>query len=130
MCHNIVLTDPCAFPVTEHATLSGTVIEFYDGNGALTMILAHVVEVDTMTANGKGLQGLPYHINGRFLFDGDGNLTNQWDTGVYEKIVLPDGSLFVSAGRTDFVAHHVVSVLSPDKGNSGNVAAFCAALSQ
>jgi len=51
------------------------------------------------------------------------------EPGAAEKIWLPDGSLFVSAGWIDFVDHpDATFVLSPDRGNPGNVAGFCAAL--
>jgi hypothetical protein len=51
-------------------------------------------------------------------------------TGLAERIPLPDGSLFVSAGWVDFADHPGVDfLLSPDRGNPGNVAGFCAALS-
>jgi hypothetical protein len=61
--------------------------------------------------------------------DSDGNPTAVVATGVAEKIPLPDGTLFVSAGYVDFLDHPGVSfILSPDRGNPGNVAAFCAAL--
>jgi len=56
-------------------------------------------------------------------------VTHTFASGLVEKVPLPDGSLFVSVGRVDFVAHPGVEfILSPDKGNPGNVAGFCAAL--
>ena len=51
-------------------------------------------------------------------------------SGLVETIPLPDGSRFVSAGRTDFTQHPGVQfLLSPDMGNPGNLAGFRAALS-
>jgi len=45
------------------------------------------------------------------------------------RVPLPDGSVFFSAGRADFTVHPGVTFLiSPDMGNPGNIAAFCAAL--
>jgi hypothetical protein len=124
-----VLTDVCSFPVTVDVTASGFEIDHLDKSGALRIFL-HQVDQDTFTANGKMLVGLPYTLNGEILVDSSGNVTNFFVNGIYEKILLPDGSLFISAGRTDFAQHPGVSfLLSPDKGNSGNVAAFCAALS-
>jgi hypothetical protein len=42
---------------------------------------------------------------------------------------LPDGSIFLSAGRIDFVGHPGEPfILTPDTGRAGNLAAFCAAL--
>ena len=73
--------------------------------------------------------GNPYVVNAEILFDNSGNVTHLYVTGIYEKIPLPDGSLFVSAGRADFTTHGVGFLISPDKGNPGNLAGFCAALS-
>ena len=125
-----VLTDVCSFPVNVDSTVSGFEIDFFDGSGALTRIYIHNVEQDTFTANGKTLTGIPFTFNIEVLFDSSGNVTNVFASGVVEKIPLPDGSLFVSAGRLDFAAHPGATFLiSPDKGNPGNVAGFCAALS-
>lgn len=125
-----VLTDVCAFPVNVESTDSGTEIDYRDQSGALTRIFFHQVEQDTFTANGRTLVGTPYTFNAEELFDSDGNVTHVYTDGLVETIRLPDGSLFISAGRTDFTQHPGVGfVLSPDMGNSGNLAAFCAALS-
>jgi hypothetical protein len=125
-----VLTDVCQFPVTVDSTISGFEIDYFDKSGALTRIFDHVVEQDTFTANGKTLVGIPFTFNVQVLFDSSGNVTNIFENGLVEKIPLPDGSLFVSAGRTDFANHPGAQfLLSPDKGNPGNVAGFCAALS-
>jgi hypothetical protein len=125
-----VATDICSFDIRFDSTASGTETDFVDKNGALTKIHVHQVEQDTFTANGKTLVGIPFAFNREILFDSNGNLTNDFGKGIFEKIPLPDGSLFISAGRADFAAHPGVGfLLSPDKGNPGNVAGFCAALS-
>jgi hypothetical protein len=125
-----VLTDVCAFPINVNSTISGTEIDYVDQSGALTRIFVHQVEQDTFTANGKTLVGIPYTVNTEILFDSNGNVTHIFGSGLFEKIPLPDGSLFVSAGRADFTQHPGVSfLLSPYMGNSGNLAGFCAALS-
>ena len=127
---NSVLTDVCAFSVNVESTVSGTEVDYRDQSGALTRIFAHQVEQDTFTANGRTLVGTPFMFNVEELFDSDGNLTHVFTSGLVETIRLPDGSLFVSAGRTDFTQHPGVGfVLSPDMGNPGNLAGFCAALS-
>ena len=126
---NSVLTDVCACSVNVASTNSGTRIDYVDTSGALTRIHVHAVEQDTFTANGKTLVGIPFTFNVEFLFDSSGNVTHTFASGLVEKVPLPDGSLFVSVGRVDFVAHPGVEfILSPDKGNPGNVAGFCAAL--
>ena len=126
---NSVLTGVCPFDVNVVSTASGTEIDFVDQGGNSTHSLIHQVEQDTFTANGKTLTGIPFTFNLDLLFDSSGNVTHAFAEGVVEKIPLPDGTLFVSAGRLDFVDHPgVFFVLSPDAGNPGNVAGFCAAL--
>jgi hypothetical protein len=44
---------------------------------------------------------MPFTFNAQWLFDREGNLTHAYTVGVTEKIWLPDGSLFISAGRVD-----------------------------
>jgi hypothetical protein len=125
-----VLTDVCAFPVNVDSIISGTEIDYVDQSGALTRIFFHQVEQDTFTANGRTLVGTPFTFNVEVLFDSDGNVTHNFASGLFETIPLPDGSLFVSAGRADFTLHPGVGfLLSPDMGNPGNLAGFCAALS-
>ena len=125
-----VLTDVCEFPVNVDSTISGFEIDYRDQSGALTRSFFHQVEQDTFTANGKTLVGDPFTTEFHLLFDSDGNVIHAYSTGLFETIQLPDGSLFVSAGRADFTQHPGVGfLLSPDMGNPGNVAGFCAALS-
>ena len=62
--------------------------------------------------------GTPFTFNVEVLFDSDGNVTHNFASGLFETIPLPDGSLFVSAGRADFTQHPGVTfLLSPDMGN-------------
>ncbi len=123
------LTDVCPFPVMVESTITFTEIDFLDESGNVTRIFSHTVEQDVFSANGKSLTGIPFAFNIEVLFDEEGSVTHVYASGVAEKIVLPDGTLFISAGRIDFTAHPgAVFVLSPDVGNPGNVEAFCAAL--
>jgi len=127
---SVVLTDVCAFPVNADVTFSGFEIDYVDQNGALTRIFVHQVEQDTFTANGRTLVGTPFTFDVQELFDNNGNLTHVFSSGLVETIPLPDGSLFISAGRLDFTQHPGVNfILSPDMGHTGDLAAFCAALS-
>ena len=126
--YSTVLTDVCSFPVNLNGIVNGTGIDYFDKSGALTRSSWQVEQQDTFTAYGKTLVGIPYHTSIEFLFDSSGNLTKMYGSGVFEKIPLPDGSLFVSAGRAEFVQRGAVILLSPDKGNPGNLAGFCAAL--
>jgi len=127
---SIVVTDVCAFPISVDGTISGTETDYVDESGALTRIFGHEVEQDTYTANGRTLVGTPFTFNEQVLFDSSGNVTHHFASGLLEKIPLPDGSLFISAGRLDFTQHPGVKfILSPDMGHTGDLAAFCAALS-
>ena len=125
-----VLTDVCAFPVNVDSTASGTEIDYVDQSGALTRIFIHSVEQDTFTANGQTLVGDPFTAEFQLLFDSGGSVIHAYGTGLFETIRLPDGSRFISAARADFTQHPGVGfLLSPDMGNPGNLAGFCAALS-
>ena len=124
-----VLTNLCSFPVNIDANISITENNYFDKSGALTKIIQHVVEQDTFTANGKTLVSLPMRLNFEIHFDSSGNMTHAYMEGVIEKVPLPDGSLFIAAGRVDWVNHPgALFILSPDHGTSGNVVGFCAAL--
>ena len=124
-----VLTDICPFTFVVDSTIQYSELKFFDRSGSLIRIYQHTVEQDVFKANDKTLTSVPYTFNIEFLFDSSGNVTHIFADGVVEKIWLPDGSLFISAGRLDFAAHGAMFLLSPDKGNPGNVAGFCAALS-
>lgn len=123
-----VVDDICSFPVTITSAQVGVETTFYDKSGAVARIQAHAVEQDVFTANGESLTGLPFTFNVRVLFE-DGQLTHLYASGLLERVPLPDGTVFLSAGRVDFAAHPGSAFLIvPDVGRSGDVAAFCAAL--
>jgi len=123
-----VVEDICSFPVTITATVVGTETTFLDQSGAVTRIHIHLVEQDTFSADGESLTGLPYTFNIDVLFE-DGEVTHVYASGLVETVPLPDGTVFLSAGRLDFAAHPGSDFrIVPDVGRSGNVAAFCAAL--
>jgi hypothetical protein len=72
---------------------------------------------------------LPFAFNIDVLFE-DGEVTNVFASGLVEQVRLPDGTLFLSARRLDFAAHPgAVFRIVPDVGRSGDLEAFCAALS-
>ncbi len=124
-----VITDLCAFPVTVHSVLIGTETDFTDNAGNLVMIVGHGLFTDTFSANGVTLAGDPYHANARATLDSSGNFTSLTGMGVTERVPLPDGKVFFSAGRVDFLAHSDAVIVVPDTGRSGDVAALCQALS-
>ena len=125
-----VFTDVLPLPVEIYSVVSGTQTLYFDQNGSLTRIYIHGTEQDTFTANGKTLVGLPYTTDAEEIFDGDGNLIHYYVSGGLEKIPLPDGTLFITAGRTDFNEFPDSNfILSPEKGGQGNLAALISALS-
>ncbi len=125
----VVLEDYCAFPITITFAQTGHEARFFDENGAVTRIVAHVVEQDTFTANGKVLQSLPFPVNFGLRFDSQGNLTQYVANGLVTKVPLPDGSVFVSAGRVNWLNHlDAVFIVEPDRGTPVNKDRFCAAL--
>jgi hypothetical protein len=109
-------SDICSFPVSVsgHVDLAITDSDQH--------FLVHATEQNSYTANGHTLNGMRYTYT--ILANAHGE---QADGGV-EKVRLPDGSLFVGAGRVDFSLDHGDWVMVPDFGSSPNVGAFCAAL--
>ena len=130
------LNDVCSFPVEVYSIANITEIDFYDQSGLLRRMEFHFVEQDTFTGLGgdgqplgQALLGVPFTFSVKALLDSEGNFTHVYADGVTEKVWLPDGRLFISAGRVDFAAHGFPEfILSPDHGNPGNIAGFCAAL--
>jgi hypothetical protein len=84
-------------------------------------------EQDVFIANGRSLASEPYNI--RTVFDESGGVEHVYATGLVVRVVLPDGTKFVSAGRLDFVTRNFEFAITPDVGRSGDLDAFCAALS-
>jgi hypothetical protein len=123
-----VVEDICSFPVTITATIVGTETTFYDQNGEVTRQQIHIVEQDVFSTDDQSLTGLPFTFNIQVLFE-DGEVTHVYASGLVERVPLPDGTVFLSAGRLDFAAHPGSDFrIVPDVGRSGDVAAFCAAL--
>jgi hypothetical protein len=124
------VTDVCPFPIHIEASSQGPETIFFDKSGALVKISVLATEEDVISANGKTLTTLPYSYHVEFLYDSSGNFTHIYVDGVAMKIRLPDGTLFITAGRSDFMAHPGAPlILIPDKGTPGKIDAFCAALS-
>lgn len=126
--YTLTVTDLCGFPIRFDVVSDVTETNFFNRGGELIRQRLHIVEQDTLTANGKTAVGLPFTVNVELQFSG-GNITRLVGNGIAEKIRLPDGTLFIAAGRIDFLSHPGVTFLiTPDNGNPGNVAALCAAL--
>jgi len=124
------ITDLCASPITLTFTLTNqTETDFSDQDGNLTKIHFKFFEQDTFVGpTGNTLVGQRYTAEVQTLFDSNLNVIHVYGGGTLEKVRLPDGSLFVSAGRVDFLARGAAFVFTPDTGHSGNVAGLCAAL--
>jgi hypothetical protein len=122
------VTDICSFPVTVTFTGVGTGHVFTDASGNVTSFQAHITETDTFSANGHTITGLPYHLFDVLRIDANGNVTETVQ-GVAERLRLPDGSLFLSAGRLHVPPDSEQGFsIGPDCGRTGDIGALCAAL--
>jgi hypothetical protein len=125
---SVIDTDLCGFPIDISFEWSGFDLLFFDENGDLVRIQSHARETDTVSANGVTLVGDPYTFNANIRFS-DGEVVDYDVSGQLSKVRLPDGSLFMGAGRTDFLARTSEFIFTPDNGAAKNVDAFCDALS-
>lgn len=117
----------CAFTLEFDYVVTGTVTSFFDDAGVLVARERHVVETDTLRANGKTAVGTAYRANIRVTFDSAGNTLSRYSSGTVTKLTLPDGSSFFSVGRVDFLEDGGPA-FTPTVGRSGDIAALCAAL--
>jgi hypothetical protein len=122
------VTTFCPFPIDITFSVQGHQVEFLDESGELVSANTHITEQDTFSANGKTLVGEPFTFNIFWLFEGD-DAIGVVARGVAEKVRLPNGRLFLSAGVIDFVAQAVDFSIRTDPGRTGDIDAFCAALS-
>jgi hypothetical protein len=126
---DVQVADLCAFPVDIAGHYTGTERDYLDHAGQTVRADLHLVEQDRFTANGKTLTGDPFVNQQQLLFNSAGELVHEYEVGVIERVPLPDGGEFLSAGRVDFIAHpHTTVLITPDVGHAGDLAAFCAAL--
>jgi hypothetical protein len=123
-----LLTNACSFPISVGSTMTETDRFFSDQSGTLTMANANSTEQDTFSANGKSLTGLPYTYSIHAYFDSSGNITAIYGDGVTERVPLPDGTVFHSAGRVNFSAEGSSFSVTPTVGSAVNLDGFCAAL--
>ena len=67
-------------------------------------------------------------FNYELTFDAQGNLTSELYSGIVERVHLPDGGVFISAGRVDVIAQGFPEfVLAPNEGTIQNLSGFCGA---
>jgi hypothetical protein len=117
----------CSFPIDVTYAQEGTTRLFTDAEGVLTKRITQGTELDTFSANGKTLVGDAYHVT--FIAEYENGVRVDWhEYGTLERVHLPDGGVFIIAGRVHLTAGGFI--ISVDSGNSGNnLDAFCAALS-
>lgn len=124
-----IIDDVCDFDITITGLLHERRAIYFDQEGSLEQIIVHTVETDTLTANGKTLHSLPYTYTVHFVINDFGELEHLYVTGIISRVPLPDGSVFLNAGRVDFMDHpDSAFLLSPDYGLTGDIEAFCSAL--
>ena len=123
------ITDICPTPfhLAARATINEAV--FTNASGDITKIIDHVTEHDTFSAHGTSIRTAVYHYTIHALFNDVGELTHAYATGTVVRMRLPDGTLFNAAGRVDVLNSTGPFTITPDVGHSGNLAAFCNALS-
>jgi hypothetical protein len=126
---DVTISGVCAFDLAIHATIQVTEIDYFDNSGVFVRVYLHATEQDTFTGPGGSLTSVPYTYNVEAQFDSNGDTTSWVVDGVVLRIPLPNGKLFVSAGKINVLNHRGTQFfISPDFGRSGNLTAFCAAL--
>jgi hypothetical protein len=127
--------DICPFAITINYNISINYTDFYDQSGRVIGENDHVTGQNRYSANGKTLVGDPFTYEQIYkaAYDSSGNLyqTSVVGTGQAEKVTLPDGSVFYSAGRIDYLSPTFIDhgwIIVVNSGLSGNIAGFCAAL--
>jgi hypothetical protein len=121
-------TSLCGFEIQIGIKFSAVETLFLDKAGDVVRAHVHGIEQDTFSANGVTLVGERYRflIKTEFV---DGELVEAHGSGMFEKVRLPDGKIFMAAGRLDFLATTVDFIIDPDSGVLKNQDAFCDALS-
>jgi hypothetical protein len=126
---NREVTGICAFPIAIQGTQTGHQIDFFDAEGQLVRRHRHGVEEVTLTANGQTLTADPFHFNIIIHYGPTGAVEHAYLSGLVFRVPLPDGTVFQSAGRLDFIAQGVTFAVIPEVGLAGDVSALCDALS-
>lgn len=121
----VVVTDVCPFPVTVAWEQRANEVDRYDGDGNFIGLEVAVTEQDVFTG-AVSLVGEPFTFHLSYKLDRNGELVKLTYSGLLEKVRLP-GGMFVTAGWTSFPTVEFV-ILTPDRGTSPDIEAFCAAL--
>jgi hypothetical protein len=112
----------CSFPVQLSFSETVARTSFFDESGNLVRRHALITEQDTFSSNGKTLTGEPYTTSVETYFENGAIVSRQLE-GLIERVLLPDGGVFVIAGQASEFGFVV------DHGTNGDVSGFCAALS-
>jgi len=127
--------DICPFAITITYNASVEYTYTYDSSGRIVAEYYHVTQQSTYSANAKTLVGdwFTYEQITKLGYDSNGSpyQISGVGTGQTEKVSLPDGSVFYSAGRLDYLSPAFINnywIPVVNSGLSGNVAGFCAAL--
>jgi hypothetical protein len=91
----------CAFTV--HLTVHNEADTTQEATAHGSIVLDHVTETDTVSANGVTVQGLPYHYTVHRVLDSAGNQVSAIAQGEQWRFRLPDGGVWSAGGRTDFL---------------------------
>lgn len=117
----------CDFPVTVRAHTWGW-YEFWADGDVWLMEEDHYWEQDTIAGPGGSLTSEPYRLNTSARFGPEpGSITKAVSTGGIGRFILPDGSVFWSAGRIDWLTH-TTAVYVPDQGRHSDTSGLCAAI--
>jgi hypothetical protein len=130
---DLTVSGVCDFDITISSVLQVTEIDYFNASGRLTRVYNHVTEQDIFTGTGNHpLRSAPYTYNIQARFDSSGQPVSVLAQGVIVRIPLPNGRLWISAGRIDALAHPSSSgfFFTPDVGKFGNLAELCAALAK
>jgi hypothetical protein len=126
----VTVSNMCPFDLDVVSTVNGFEVDHFNDDGALVGLELQVTEQDRYSAHGKTLVGVPISVHLIQKFDADGNVISAVGTGVYVKVRLPDGQLWMTAGHVDLTQVPLGSwIFEPDNGHWSDTAPFCAALS-
>jgi uncharacterized membrane protein len=115
-------TDDFAFDVDGFCSFTVHLAIHNEGDSSVhqtaggTVEVGHVVETDTVSANGKTLVGLPYHYTVIGVSDAAGHPVDVHAQGEVWRFRLPDGRIWSAGGGVDFLTDEHVGSWQPTDG--------------
>jgi hypothetical protein len=91
----------CAFTV--HLTVHSEADTTQEATANGSIVLDHVTETDTISANGVTVQALPYHYTVHRVLDSAGTQLSAIAQGEQWRFRLPAGGVWSAGGRLDFL---------------------------